>query len=83
MDGDFFKKVFQSIGFCNAQDGSENHLVTVGSDVVDYDIDAGGDELVVISDIFTCMCMCVCMCIYVYVCILQENKIIIKIKQNQ
>ena len=47
VDGDFFKKVFQSTGFCNAQDGSENHLVTVGSDVVDYDIDAGDDELVV------------------------------------
>jgi hypothetical protein len=45
-DSEFFKKVFQSTGFCNAQDGSENHLVTLGSDVVDYDINAGDEELV-------------------------------------
>lgn len=38
-DAPFFKSVFQSTGFCNAQDGTENHLIKVGSDILDYNID--------------------------------------------
>ena len=40
-DGDFFKSVFQSTGFCNAMDGSEDHLVKVGSECPDYSVAEG------------------------------------------
>jgi hypothetical protein len=38
-DDKFFMSVFQSCAFCNAKDGSENHLVKVGSEVINYNID--------------------------------------------
>jgi hypothetical protein len=40
-DSAFFKAVFQSTGFCNAMDGSENKLIKVGGECPDYDIDDG------------------------------------------
>ena len=37
-DSSFFLSVFQSTGFCNAQDGSENHLIKLGHGVTNYNI---------------------------------------------
>lgn len=43
-DAPFFKAVFQSTGFCNAKDGSENHLIKVGSEIQNYNIDVESDD---------------------------------------
>ena len=43
QDGRFFRAVFQSTGFCNAMDGSEDHLVKVGDECPGYSVLEGED----------------------------------------